>query len=49
MAMGNAKRKIKEICDAVTKDNDHNGVGEAIKRYGEDECQMNEKNGSCRE
>ena len=34
VAMGNAERQIKEICDAVTEDNDHNGVGEAIKRYG---------------
>lgn len=34
VAMGNAERQIKEICDAVTGDNDHNGVGEAIKRYG---------------
>lgn len=33
VAMGNAERAIKEICDAVTADNDHNGVGEAIRRY----------------
>ena len=33
VAMGNAKREIKEICAAVTGDNDHNGVGEAIQRY----------------
>lgn len=31
VAMGNAKDDIKEICDYVTNDNDHNGVGEAIK------------------
>lgn len=44
VAMGNAERKIKEICDAVTRDNDHNGVGEAIKRYVMTECQVSEKN-----
>ena len=33
VAMGNADRKIKEICDAVTGDNDHNGVGEAIRKF----------------
>lgn len=33
VAMGNAGREIKEICDAVTGDNDHNGVGEAIRKY----------------
>lgn len=38
VAMGNAERKIKEICDAITRDNNHNGVGEAIKRYVMSEC-----------
>ncbi len=33
VAMGNAGKEIQEICDAVTGDNDHNGVGEAIRRY----------------
>ena len=32
-AMGNAAKDIRELCDAVTADNDHNGVGEAIRRY----------------
>lgn len=41
VAMGNAEEKIKEICDAVTGDNDHNGVGEAIKRYAMAECRHN--------
>ncbi len=34
VAMGNAQREIKELCDAVTEDNDHNGVGQAILKYG---------------
>lgn len=34
VAMGNAAKEIREICDAVTGDNDHNGVGEAIRRFG---------------
>ncbi len=34
VAMGNADREIQELCDAVTGDNDHNGAGEAIRRYG---------------
>ncbi len=33
VAMGNAAKDIRELCDAVTADNDHNGVGEAIRRY----------------
>ncbi len=33
VAMGNAAEDIKALCDAVTADNDHNGVGEAIRRY----------------
>jgi hydroxymethylpyrimidine pyrophosphatase-like HAD family hydrolase len=32
-AMGNATDSIKEICDVVVSDNDHNGVLEVIKRY----------------
>jgi len=32
-AMGNAADSIKEICDVVVSDNDHNGVLEVIKRY----------------
>lgn len=32
-AMGNADDSIKEICDVVVSDNDHNGVLEVIKRY----------------
>lgn len=31
VAMGNAGDDIKDGCDFVTKDNDHNGVGEAIQ------------------
>lgn len=31
VAMGNAGEDIKELCDFVTADNDHNGVGEAIR------------------
>ena len=33
VAMGNAAEDIKALCDVVTADNDHNGVGEAIRRY----------------
>lgn len=32
VAMGNASEDIKARCDLVTADNDHNGVGEAIRR-----------------
>ncbi len=32
IAMGNADTSIKSICRIVTADNDHNGVGEAIRR-----------------
>lgn len=32
-AMGNASEDIKELCDVVTADNDHNGVGKAIREY----------------
>lgn len=31
VAMGNASDAIKNYCNFVTKDNDHNGVGEAIR------------------
>lgn len=30
VAMGNAEDQIKEMCDMITDDNDHNGVGKAI-------------------
>lgn len=33
VAMGNAADDIKALCDVTTADNDHNGVGEAIRRY----------------
>lgn len=33
VAMGNAAEDIKALCDVITADNDHNGVGEAIRRY----------------
>ena len=32
VAMGNAVPAIKEICDYITADNEHNGVGEAIRK-----------------
>ena len=31
VAMGNASAEIREMCDHVTTDNDHNGVGQAIR------------------
>lgn len=31
VAMGNAAAEIREMCDHVTADNDHNGAGEAIR------------------
>ena len=31
VAMGNAAAEIREMCDHVTMDNDHNGVGHAIR------------------
>ena len=34
VAMGNAGKEIREICDTVTEDNSHNGVGAAIKKFG---------------
>ena len=33
VAMGNALEELKVLADAVTADNDHNGVGEAIRKY----------------
>ncbi len=33
VAMGNADEKIRALCDCVTEDNDHNGVGLALRRY----------------
>ncbi|MBQ9359658.1 MAG: HAD hydrolase family protein [Lachnospiraceae bacterium] len=38
VAMGNAWQDLKESCDIVTEDNDHNGVGSAIRRV------LNQKN-----
>lgn len=32
VAMGNAEDSIKEMCDMITDDNDHNGAGKAIRR-----------------
>ena len=32
VAMGNAWEGIRRMCDFVTDDNDHNGVGKAIRR-----------------
>ena len=34
VAMGNAIPEIREMCDIVTADNDHNGVGQAILKLG---------------
>lgn len=33
VAMGNGAEDIKALCDVVTDDNDHNGVGKAIRKY----------------
>lgn len=33
IAMGNALPEVKEICDVVVKDNDHDGCEEAIMKY----------------
>ena len=33
VAMGNAGPEIQKLCKGVTEDNDHNGVGKAIRRY----------------
>ena len=33
VAMKNADEKIRALCDCVTEDNDHNGVGLALRRY----------------
>lgn len=35
IAMGNAEPEILDLCDYVTDDNDHNGVGKAIRRLME--------------
>ena len=32
VAMGNAQADVKAQCDLITEDNDHNGVGEVIRR-----------------
>ena len=32
VAMGNAEDKIKDMCHMITDDNDHNGVGKAIRQ-----------------
>lgn len=32
-AMGNAIPEIKQICDVIVADNDHNGCGKAIEKY----------------
>ena len=31
IAMGNAAAEIRELCDHVTADNDHNGAGQAVR------------------
>ena len=33
VAMGNAGEKLKSVCDYVTEDNDHNGVGGALRHF----------------
>lgn len=33
VAMGNARQNIKELCDVVVADNNHDGCAEAIERY----------------
>ena len=33
VAMANAGEKIKSLCDVITDDNDHDGVGKAIRKY----------------
>ena len=33
VAMGNAEPEIRQLCDAVTADNCHNGVGKAIRAF----------------
>lgn len=37
VAMHNGAEDIKALCDAVTDDNDHNGVGKAIRKILEKE------------
>lgn len=33
IAMGNATPELVRLCDVVVADNDHNGVGEAVRKY----------------
>lgn len=33
IAMGNASKEIKDICDVTVKDNDHGGIAQAIDQY----------------
>jgi hydroxymethylpyrimidine pyrophosphatase-like HAD family hydrolase len=33
VAMGNAPEDVKEICDTVVADNNHDGCAEAIRRF----------------
>ena len=33
VAMANADDNIKALCDVITDDNDHDGVGKAIRKY----------------
>lgn len=42
VAMGNASDDIKDHCDFITKDNDHNGVGEAIQHIMANRSQQSE-------
>ena len=32
VAMGNAEKEIRELCDMITDDNDHNGAGRAVRK-----------------
>lgn len=36
VAMGNAQQAVKDIADAVTDDNDHDGIAKALYRYVDD-------------
>ena len=33
VAMGNANEHVKEVCDVVVSDNDHDGIVEVIDRF----------------
>ena len=33
VAMGNANQHVKEVCDVVVADNDHDGIVEVINRF----------------